>query len=87
MLRAQHFWSSQLVALQTLISSQHDPDDEPVVSSLDPDYFDFDGKCHILGGVFRHVDLISTSDQKESLDKAQLKELLYEEVVSFVPSI
>jgi hypothetical protein len=26
-------------------------------------------------------------DQKESLDKAQLKELLYEEVVSFVPSI
>ncbi|KAF8271410.1 CMGC/MAPK protein kinase [Lactarius quietus] len=50
------------------ISCYHDPDDEPVVSSLDPDYFDFD-------------------DQKESLDKAQLKELLYEEVVSFVPSI
>ncbi|KAH9022947.1 CMGC/MAPK protein kinase [Lactarius hengduanensis] len=50
------------------ISCYHDPDDEPVVSSLDPDYFDFD-------------------DQKESLDKAQLKELLYDEVVSFVPSI
>jgi len=50
------------------ISCYHDPDDEPVVSSLDPDYFDFD-------------------DQKETLDKAQLKELLYEEVVSFVPSI
>jgi hypothetical protein len=36
---------------------------------------------------FWRLDLISTSDQKESLDKAQLKELLYEEVVSFVPSI
>lgn len=50
------------------ISCYHDPDDEPVVSSLDPGYFDFD-------------------DQKDSLDKAQLKELLYEEVVSFVPSL
>ena len=73
--------------MKALIPSQHDPDDEPVVSSLDPDYFDFDGKCHILGGVLRRLDLISTSDQKETLDKAQLKELLYEEVVSFVPSI
>ena len=44
MLRAQHFSPSQLVAMHPLISSQHDPDDEPVVSSLDPDYFDFDGK-------------------------------------------
>ena len=87
MLRAQHFSSSQLVAMHALISSQHDPDDEPVVSSLDPDYFDFDGKCHIPGGIFRRSDLTSTSDQKESLDKAQLKELLYEEVLSFVPSI
>jgi len=50
------------------ISCYHDPDDEPIVSSLDPDYFDFD-------------------DQKDSLDKTQLKELLYEEVISFVPSL
>ncbi|KAI0257573.1 CMGC/MAPK protein kinase [Lactifluus subvellereus] len=50
------------------LSSYHDSDDEPVVSSMDPNYFDFD-------------------DNKESLDKAQLKELLYEEIISFVPTI
>ncbi len=87
MLRAW-FWPSQLVAVHALISSQHDPDDEPVVSSLDPDYFDFDGERPIRG-IFRHFDIITitASDRKETLDKAQLKELLYEEVVSFVPSI
>ena len=31
--------------------------------------------------------LIIRSDRNDPLDKAQLKELLYEEVVSFVPSI
>jgi hypothetical protein len=31
--------------------------------------------------------LIIALDQKVPLDKAQLKELLYEEIVSFVPSI
>ncbi|KAI0002040.1 CMGC/MAPK protein kinase [Russula vinacea] len=50
------------------LSSYHDPDDEPVALTLNPNYFDFE-------------------DQKEPLDKAQLKELLYEEIVSFVPSI
>ncbi|KAI0068416.1 mitogen activated protein kinase [Artomyces pyxidatus] len=50
------------------LTAYHDPDDEPVVSSLDPDYFDFD-------------------DHKEALSKIQLKELLYEEVISFQPSL
>lgn len=47
---------------------QHDPEDEPTVAPLDPDYFEFD-------------------DHKEDLTKADLKELLYEEILSFVPSI
>ncbi|KAH9982451.1 kinase-like domain-containing protein [Lactifluus volemus] len=47
------------------LSSYHDPNDEPVVPLMDPDYFDFD----------------------EPLDKARLKELLYEEIASFVPSL
>lgn len=28
----------------TTLCTQHDPEDEPVVASLDPDYFDFDRK-------------------------------------------
>jgi len=50
------------------VASYHDPDDEPSVTPLDPDYFEFD-------------------DHKEDLTKSYLKELLYEEILSFVPSI
>lgn len=32
---------SEMIAHRCL-SSQHDPEDEPGVASLDPDYFDFD---------------------------------------------
>ncbi|KAG1773190.1 CMGC MAPK protein kinase [Suillus occidentalis] len=46
----------------------HDPEDEPVVASLDPDYFDFD-------------------QFKDDLTKAELKELLYDEIMSFIPAI
>jgi len=50
------------------LASYHDPEDEPVVASLDPDYFDFD-------------------QYKDDLSKAELKELLYEEIMSFMPAI
>jgi len=50
------------------LAAYHDPQDEPVVASLDPDYFDFD-------------------QFKDDLTKAELKELLYEEIVSFVPAL
>jgi len=50
------------------VSAYHDPEDEPSVASLDPDYFDFDR-------------------YKDDLTKAELKELLFEEIQSFVPSI
>jgi len=48
------------------LATYHDPDDEPVVSSMDSKYFEFD-------------------DRNPSKD--ELKELLYAEVMSFVPSI
>ncbi|KAF8844044.1 CMGC MAPK protein kinase [Paxillus ammoniavirescens] len=50
------------------LAAYHDPEDEPVVASMDPDYFDFD-------------------QYKDDLTKAELKELLYEEIQAFVPSI
>jgi len=50
------------------LSSYHDPEDEPIVAALEPDYFEFD--MH-----------------KDDLSKEQLKELLYEEVKSYVPAI
>jgi hypothetical protein len=52
---------------------------------MDPDYFDFDGK-HMP--FLSHVPFsIVKLDKKEPLDKARLKELLYEEIASFVPSL
>jgi len=50
------------------VASYHDPEDEPRVALLDPNYFEFD-------------------DHKEDLTKRYLKELLYEEITSFVSTI
>lgn len=50
------------------LATYHDPEDEPVTASLDPNYFDFD-------------------DYKDDLTKADLRELLYDEIMSFTPSI
>ncbi|KAG9314480.1 CMGC MAPK protein kinase [Chiua virens] len=50
------------------VSAYRDPEDEPTVASLDPDYFDFD-------------------QYKDDLSKAELKQLLFEEIHSLVPSI
>lgn len=67
------------------IFRKHDPDDEPAALFLDPNYFDFDGtQCNRTPG---SPHLIFAPDPNVPLDKAQLKELLYEEIVSFVPSI
>ncbi|KAI8995496.1 mitogen activated protein kinase [Trametes punicea] len=44
------------------LAAYHDPEDEPAVSSLDPEYFEFDYK---------------------EMNKEELKQLLYEEVMSF----
>jgi len=50
------------------LAAYHDPEDEPAVTPLEPDYFEFD--LH-----------------KDDLSKDQLKELLYNEVMAFKPSI
>jgi len=50
------------------ISVYYDPEDEPSLASLDPDYFDFD-------------------QYKDDLTREELKELLFEEIQAFVPSI
>ncbi|KAH7883712.1 CMGC MAPK protein kinase [Phlebopus sp. FC_14] len=50
------------------LAAYHDPEDEPTIASLDPDYFEFD-------------------QYKDNLTKAELKELLYEEIMSFASAI
>ena len=62
---------------------QHDPEDEPAVSSLDPEYFEFD--CASLPSRppvprLTHVALRRTDQE---LNKEELKKLLYDEVMSF----
>jgi len=51
---------------------QHDPEDEPVVASLDPDYFDFDRKF-LLFPVLRAFSFCFKLEYKEDLTKAELK--------------
>jgi hypothetical protein len=84
---------------------QHDPEDEPVVASLDPEYFEFDSEF-----IFHAICILLSltlifAVHKDDLSKDQLKgtvffpfnypfpilticvELLYEEVMSFIPVI
>ena len=64
---------------------QHDPEDEPAVAPLDPEYFEFD--CESA----KFISMITVLPNNVSLDldlnKQQLKELLFEEVRAFVPCI
>ena len=83
---------------------QHDPEDEPTVTPLSPDYFEFDRKAaYSPFSFFRWLPSLQV--HKDDLSKDQLKgmsfdldmitrpltflapELLYAEVMSFVPSI
>lgn len=97
-------WLQQviLIFLDELIV-QHDPEDEPVVASLDPEYFEFDSEFmfHIICVSLTLIFAV----HKDDLSKDQLKgqfffafnnpfpllkirvELLYEEVMSFIPAI
>lgn len=65
---------------------QHDPEDEPVVTPLSPSYFEFDREYPRKYDCIQFF-LCSPLVHKDDLTKDQLKELLYEEVLSFVPSI
>lgn len=68
------------------LSAYHDPEDEPVVTPLSPSYFDFDREYCPPARPFLNPQL-HFPVHKEELTKDQLKELLYEEVLSFVPAI
>ena len=62
--------------------AQHDPDDEPFVAPLDPEYFDFDRMYLSLSNEIEneteanllHLGLIV---QKEELTKPQLRGMFY----------
>ena len=89
-------------AVQFMTLLQHDPEDEPAVSSLDPEYFEFD--CEFPDHDF-HGNLINTCRRQRSQQGATKRsvavlsiltwplthfifaELLYDEVKSFTPCI
>ena len=52
--------------------AQHDPEDEPVVASLAPDYFEFDSE-HDLSPGFITASSCPIAVHKEDLSKEQLK--------------
>ena len=64
---------------------QHDPEDEPAVAPLDPEYFEFD--CESAEFMFALPTLPNHVFPDLDLNKQQLKELLFEEVRAFVPCI
>lgn len=67
--------------------SQHDPEDEPVAPPLDPEFFEFD--CEHLAGLccLLHSNQLPPSTvHKDDISREQLKELLYEEIMSFRPA-
>jgi mitogen-activated protein kinase 1/3 len=67
------------------LSAYHDPEDEPTSGTLDPDYFQFD--CEFRPLLRNRTTSNGSIVHKDELSKSDLKELLYEEVMSFVPSI
>ena len=77
-----------IVVRRSIRGLKHDPDDEPAATTLDPDYFNFEGmQCKLRPFALFSSSHHYASEENDSLDKVQLKELLYDEVVSFVPSI
>jgi hypothetical protein len=53
-------------------AKQHDPEDEPVVASLDPDYFDFDRKF-LSNLPVRSLTQFLFLEFKDDLTKVELK--------------
>jgi mitogen-activated protein kinase 1/3 len=68
----------------SLYMIQHDPDDEPVAPPLDPEFFEFD--CKYSGLTSAHTYSSNSTVHKDDISREQLKELLYEEIMSFCPA-
>ena len=63
--------------------AQHDPEDEPAVSSLDPEYFEFDCASPLFYSFFSRPTRAALRPTDQELNKEELKKLLYDEVMSF----
>jgi len=68
----------------SLLVIQHDPDDEPVAPPLDPEFFEFDCEYSCLNK--QHFYSSHSTVHKDDISREQLKELLYEEIMSFRPA-
>lgn len=68
------------------VAAYHDAEDEPAAPSIDPEYFQFEGKSHPLWSISQLIAIYNIA-HKEQLSKDQLRDLLYEEVMSFKPVI
>ncbi|KAL4079449.1 CMGC/MAPK protein kinase [Scleroderma citrinum] len=66
------------------LEAYHDPEDEPVAPPLDPEFFEFDCMQPFLG--LCPPLLTTLLVHKDDISREQLKELLYEEIVSFRPA-
>ncbi|KAH0835848.1 kinase-like domain-containing protein [Lanmaoa asiatica] len=66
------------------LEAYHDPDDEPVAPPLDPEFFEFDRKYQFLQ--LQSSSSFRISVHKDDISREQLKELLYEEIMSFRPA-
>ena len=62
---------------------QHDPEDEPAVSSLDPEYFEFDCASPLSYSSVSPLTRVALRRTDQELNKEELKKLLYDEVMSF----
>jgi mitogen-activated protein kinase 1/3 len=77
----------QLHSLTGPSKLQHDPDDEPVAPPLDPEFFEFDRQSNLHDDVGYMLTCLSCSIvHKDDISREQLKELLYEEIMSFRPA-
>ncbi|KAJ7786458.1 kinase-like domain-containing protein [Mycena metata] len=84
--RSRYYIRALPIRKRRAFPTHHDPEDEPTFVPLSPSYFQFDSARFIpLLRALRLTHFVFAVE-KENLSKAQLKELLYEEVLSFVPS-
>jgi len=70
------------------LEAYHDPDDEPVAPPLDPEFFEFDRAYSLLFIWVSHIHSFQPlTVHKDDISREQLKELLYEEIMSFHPTL
>ena len=76
--------SVEMALCHPYLEAYHDPDDEPVAPPLDPEFFEFD-RTYLLSSDSRGAHLLAV--HKDDISREQLKELLYEEIMSFTATM